>query len=635
MAIPKRTITATCDIDAGTLVFSEVGPIFTGENAATSVEVSLTKGGSAYSPAGLLVEMYLYWPGAASMSVAVTMTVSGSTVTGNMPDVLTALPGTPLLVLQISDDINGDLIVAAAAPINITAVRGGIVVSAGAPSPSEVVYIGRSPYVDPTTHKWMEWDNNSRMYVDTGYYAASAEQIDAANVATTAANNAASAANTAATSANNAATSANTAATQIDSKINNKFAGIQSDMDAMVYGMRDGHYIDLDPEYADDPYYQRNMQTYLNEANIYAQNAYGSAQTSKAYQEQSEAYAAGTKNGTAVGSTDPAYHNNSKYYAEQAHAELSGLEGEVTDLKSALFADNAPWIKELYINADGVTAGITSITAIRVASDQIAVIFGDNNAVRIAITQYYNLTDKPYSIIPIYKIRSNGNPDTGIIYGYCVADLTSFTASKTLNAVLLAKAFHLDYSPTIKQLLSSVTYTAQELTDNQKSQARNNIDVWSKAEIGYPLRMLITSSSDFVNTSQSVIHGGTQGTYTNYNTTDFVECTPGDILQFRLEGYYRVSIDLKLDTIAFYDASETYIDGIYYTAGTTGAGTVYEGLVNVPTGAKYFKALTYDEVVTNPYVYILSNGLFVETQAKVACIGDSLTQGLTGSNPYT
>lgn len=36
----------------------------------------------------------------------------------------------------------------------------------------------------------------------------------------------------------------------------------------------------------------------------------------KEYRETSEAYAVGTRNGTAVPSTDPAYHNNAKYYAD-------------------------------------------------------------------------------------------------------------------------------------------------------------------------------------------------------------------------------------------------------------------------------------------------------------------------------
>ena len=58
-----------------------------------------------------------------------------------------------------------------------------------------------------------------------------------------------------------------------------------------------------------------------------------------------EAWAVGTKNGIDVGSSDPQYHNNSKYYAEQAEAvaesipeDYSDLSDDVDQLKNALTA---------------------------------------------------------------------------------------------------------------------------------------------------------------------------------------------------------------------------------------------------------------------------------------------------------
>jgi hypothetical protein len=50
------------------------------------------------------------------------------------------------------------------------------------------------------------------------------------------------------------------------------------------------------------------------------------------YSADSEAWAIGKRNGVDVGSTDPTYHNNSKYYADQGAA----LSQEVSDLKSDL-----------------------------------------------------------------------------------------------------------------------------------------------------------------------------------------------------------------------------------------------------------------------------------------------------------
>lgn len=64
-------------------------------------------------------------------------------------------------------------------------------------------------------------------------------------------------------------------------------------------GKRDG--VDVS---STDPAYHNNAKYY--------------AETSGDNVEESEAWAKGTKNGVAVPSTDPTYHNNSKYYSEQA-----------------------------------------------------------------------------------------------------------------------------------------------------------------------------------------------------------------------------------------------------------------------------------------------------------------------------
>lgn len=169
--IPQRALTATLEISTGSMIFSSRPPAYTGENLALDVDISLMDSGDAYTLAtGAMAEMYLYWPGTVLMSEAVELTASGSHVTGSMPASLMAVPGCPLLVIKITDTNTGALIVAAATPIQITNVLGEQVISTRPPTPSEVVYVGRSPYVDPTTKHWMEWSNNTSAYVDTGVY---------------------------------------------------------------------------------------------------------------------------------------------------------------------------------------------------------------------------------------------------------------------------------------------------------------------------------------------------------------------------------------------------------------------------------------------------------------------------------
>ena len=56
-------------------------------------------------------------------------------------------------------------------------------------------------------------------------------------------------------------------------------------------------------------------------------------------QSDAEAYGAGTRGGEAVGSSDPAYHNNAKYYSEQAAASAATLEIDDTLSVSGHAAD--------------------------------------------------------------------------------------------------------------------------------------------------------------------------------------------------------------------------------------------------------------------------------------------------------
>lgn len=165
--IPKRTLTATLEISTGSMIITNRPPAFTGEADALTINVSLLDGGVAYAPIGnVMAKLYLYWQGTPDMSEAVDLTISGSTLTGSLPDTLTAVPGCPLLVIQLTDADSGDLIVAAATPIQITNVLGERVISSRPATPSEIIYIGRSPYIDMATGHWMQWDATG--YIDTG-----------------------------------------------------------------------------------------------------------------------------------------------------------------------------------------------------------------------------------------------------------------------------------------------------------------------------------------------------------------------------------------------------------------------------------------------------------------------------------
>lgn len=167
--IPQRTLSGTCEITTGALAITQRPPIYTGENAALKVEVSFTFQNVAYPiPSGVVAEMYLKFPNTEKMTVAVPMEISGNTASGVLSGEQTGLEGYPLLIIQLTDTETASLIVACATTVKVSNVRGNLVVDTRAPTPSEIVYVGRSPYIDPTTKHWITWDSEQAKYVDTG-----------------------------------------------------------------------------------------------------------------------------------------------------------------------------------------------------------------------------------------------------------------------------------------------------------------------------------------------------------------------------------------------------------------------------------------------------------------------------------
>ena len=102
---------------------------------------------------------------------------------------------------------------------------------------------------------------------------------------------------------------------------------------------RDGRVQDLgyasDYFYAKENGYEGTILQWINTLISSADNAQaaensknaaaGSATAADNSAKDSEAYAVGTRNSIAVSSDDPAYHNNSKYYADQAAEEISSF----------------------------------------------------------------------------------------------------------------------------------------------------------------------------------------------------------------------------------------------------------------------------------------------------------------------
>ena len=102
-------------------------------------------------------------------------------------------------------------------------------------------------------------------------------------------------------------------------------AGYTEDSEAWAVGQRNGTDVASDDEtyHNNSKYYAESAATDASAASTSAGAASSSASTASGHALTSEAWAVGTRGGQDVSISDAAYHNNSKYYAEQAAEEAS------------------------------------------------------------------------------------------------------------------------------------------------------------------------------------------------------------------------------------------------------------------------------------------------------------------------
>ena len=125
-----------------------------------------------------------------------------------------------------------------------------------------------------------------------------------ASIATTKAQNAAASATAAANSATTASQKATAASSSATAASNSAIAASQSASNASISA-------------TDAQRYMNNASTSASAAASSAATASNASTNALNSSRDSEAWAVGTRNGTPVSSSDPQYHNNAKYYAEQ------------------------------------------------------------------------------------------------------------------------------------------------------------------------------------------------------------------------------------------------------------------------------------------------------------------------------
>ena len=136
--------------------------------------------------------------------------------------------------------------------------------------------------------------------------------------------------------------------------------------------------------------YATEAQGAEQRASVNASNAETSATAADTSALKSEGYAIGKQNGSDVGSTSPYYHNNAKYYADQAAASQAAVEGlldtvlgNFATVESSTTASRAYAIGEYLVLNNllyRVTAAIASGGTITVGTNVVQTNVGDEIA---------------------------------------------------------------------------------------------------------------------------------------------------------------------------------------------------------------------------------------------------------------
>lgn len=159
---------------------------------------------------------------------------------------------------------------------------------------------------------------------------------------------------------------------------------------------------------------------YASKASVSATSASTSASSSEDSAEDSESWAVGKRNGTDVASTDPAYHNNAKYYSGQASdaktgaQTAQGLAENARDLAQGYASDasNAKTAAQGYAT-DADNARISSVSETTSPDDGgtnvITFTYKDGTVKTFTVTNGH--TGAPFSIYKTYASIAAMNAD--------------------------------------------------------------------------------------------------------------------------------------------------------------------------------------------------------------------------------
>ena len=261
------------------------------------LKANLYNGDTPYSPVGASAMIQGTKPDGTFYMYSAE--ISGNVVTANLEKVMTQVPGRVRTQFVITDSENRTGTFVFWLEVQATALQ------TGGDSESIIEYIEEAiEQAQEYTEESEAWALGTRSGTDV-------PSTDPAYH-----NNSKYYAGEAATSESNAAASESNASASEQAA-----AVSEEESEAWALGTRSGTDVP-----STDPTYHNNSKYYAGEASASATNASASESAAEDSAEDAEAWAVGTRGGTPVPSTDPAYHNNSKYWSDKSAAQtLNGL----------------------------------------------------------------------------------------------------------------------------------------------------------------------------------------------------------------------------------------------------------------------------------------------------------------------
>lgn len=187
--------------------------------------------------------------------------------------------------------------------------------------------------------------------------------------------------------------------------------------------------------------YKNDAADYATAAGGSASDALGYKNAASDYSQNSEAWAVGQKNGVDVPSSDPTYHNNAKYYAEQAAGSASAAVEDVKRIALGAFATDTATgsIASFPDGADNIPVKSLTVSIVPIQSGS-----GDPSPDNIRpITGWTEVnvyrTGKNLCSVPILKSDALGRIET-VSLCRCYANVPYVISFDIINALKSSKS---------------------------------------------------------------------------------------------------------------------------------------------------------------------------------------------------